>query len=282
MNTLSPCQLFAATAAVAMTGLASVVSADDVVVPNDWATVEGSSFLGSPLHLSPFGGQGSARYQQAYHAGQFDGVPGVMLVEAIVFRPDADHGHSYTPTTYADVQLHLSTTTVNPWNLSSFYEANVGADETLVFSGPLTLSCAAVSLPDGTMDFDIVITLDTPFRYDPEAGHLLIDLVNPHDTTETFWDYEPSASGAVGSLLGEADAETANWVSHSGGYVTRIVYGPVPCPSDVNADRLVGFTDLLAVLSSWGCTSCAEDIDGSGAVDFGDLLTVLAAWGPCP
>ncbi|MBT8485962.1 MAG: VCBS repeat-containing protein, partial [Phycisphaerae bacterium] len=53
-----------------------------------------------------------------------------------------------------------------------------------------------------------------------------------------------------------------------------------PPPQDVDLDGVVGFTDLLDVLGSWGlCIACPADTDFSGEVDFVDLLSVLAAWG---
>jgi plastocyanin len=55
------------------------------------------------------------------------------------------------------------------------------------------------------------------------------------------------------------------------------------CPGDVDDSGDVGFTDLLAVLSSWGpCPGCPEDIDDDDTVGFTDLLAVLSSWGPCP
>ncbi len=53
-------------------------------------------------------------------------------------------------------------------------------------------------------------------------------------------------------------------------------------PADVTADCIVGFDDLLAVLSSFGpCgdpSDCPEDVDGDGTVGFTDILEVLSAW----
>ncbi|NNF44234.1 MAG: hypothetical protein HKO59_07075 [Phycisphaerales bacterium] len=55
-----------------------------------------------------------------------------------------------------------------------------------------------------------------------------------------------------------------------------------PCPTDLDDDGATGFTDLLAILSSWGpCPDCPQDLDQSGDVGFTDLLGVLSSWGPC-
>jgi hypothetical protein len=50
---------------------------------------------------------------------------------------------------------------------------------------------------------------------------------------------------------------------------------------DINNNGLVGFGDVLAVLSAWGTTGpdVPEDLDGSGVVDFPDLLIVLSNYG---
>ena len=56
------------------------------------------------------------------------------------------------------------------------------------------------------------------------------------------------------------------------------------CYADATDDGIVGFADVLEVLSAWGEygeTCRLGDLDLSGTVDFGDLLIVLAAWGPC-
>jgi len=57
----------------------------------------------------------------------------------------------------------------------------------------------------------------------------------------------------------------------------------VPVVGDIDGDGMVGFDDLLLVLSAWGnCpappAACATDLDGNGAVGFADLVIVLANW----
>jgi hypothetical protein len=56
------------------------------------------------------------------------------------------------------------------------------------------------------------------------------------------------------------------------------------CPADLDADGLVGATDLSALLGAWGSTGTAAgdaDIDGDGSVGAADLAALLAAWGSC-
>jgi hypothetical protein len=74
-----------------------------------------------------------------------------------------------------------------------------------------------------------------------------------------------------------------------GGIVDRVDMGSyehVHCAQDIDGDGIVGFGDLLLVLSTWGpCPDppdpCAGDIDGNGDVGFSDLLEILTWWGPC-
>ncbi len=58
---------------------------------------------------------------------------------------------------------------------------------------------------------------------------------------------------------------------------------PGKCPWDLDANGVVGASDLLALLVSWGpCKGCPADFDGNGVVGASDLLALLVNWGPCP
>jgi hypothetical protein len=65
-----------------------------------------------------------------------------------------------------------------------------------------------------------------------------------------------------------------------------IEFTPPACP-DIDGDDVVGFSDLLVILSTWSpdpgsCPGCPGDVDGDDDVDFQDLLVILSEWGPCP
>ena len=55
----------------------------------------------------------------------------------------------------------------------------------------------------------------------------------------------------------------------------------VDCPGDTNGDGIVNFTDLNAVLASFGESGegIAGDVNGDGLVNFADLNAVLANFG---
>ena len=55
------------------------------------------------------------------------------------------------------------------------------------------------------------------------------------------------------------------------------------CPWDVTDDGLVGTSDLLILLGSWGTDPGGPpDFNGDGVVDAADLVELLGNWGPCP
>jgi hypothetical protein len=51
-------------------------------------------------------------------------------------------------------------------------------------------------------------------------------------------------------------------------------------PGDVDGDGFVGFSDVLAVIGSWGpCPGCPADLDGDGLAGFSDILIIIGNWG---
>jgi len=53
------------------------------------------------------------------------------------------------------------------------------------------------------------------------------------------------------------------------------------CDEDIDADGMVGSTDLLALLAAWGTDDAFADVDDNGVVETADLLQLLSVWGPC-
>lgn len=54
----------------------------------------------------------------------------------------------------------------------------------------------------------------------------------------------------------------------------------VPCPADVSGDGLIGVTDILLLLSDFGCLNqCDHDVDGDGVITVSDVLTILGQFG---
>ncbi|MEJ7711720.1 MAG: hypothetical protein WKF84_18105 [Pyrinomonadaceae bacterium] len=77
------------------------------------------------------------------------------------------------------------------------FSANRGADLMTVFAGPLS----SVQRRDGT--FDLLISFETPFDYNPRAGDLLLDVVISAPTGYTGSDlyFIAGASDDVSSVF---------------------------------------------------------------------------------
>jgi hypothetical protein len=200
-----------------LTRAASGDVASTTVAPANMAT-EDAAFGSGTL-------RGAYRVQLAYGSVHFP--PGALLITELRFRPDYQHGEAFSAT-LPDFQVSLSTTPRLPDGLSSTFDQNVGEDETVVFSGPLSISSAFVGPPEGPKAFDIVIPLTTPFVYAPGAGTLLVDIRNHQSSTASRLSGQArpddSASrvvGAVGSAAGGLD---------SGAEALQLVYFPTNEP----------------------------------------------------
>ncbi len=82
--------------------------------------------------------------------------------------------------------------------------------------------------------------------------------------------------GCIITLQVDCDSQGGTWL----GPGTSCDDCPVPVdPCDLDVDGVVGITDFLILLSSWGpCAKCQADFDGDGAVGIVDMLALLAQW----
>lgn len=165
----------------------------------------------------PLSSAGTIHWQQVYDDSFFGATP--LLIEGFGFRAQVDSSKSVG----ADFAVRMSTTSAEPGALSTTFAANVGADDTLVFSGPTTLT---------TVDGDFtLITLSTPFVYDPTLGNLLIEIEQDGVTTPfTYYDsYSVSPSGLQRIAIDSGSPVGTNW--GFGELVTLFEATPVPEPS---------------------------------------------------
>jgi hypothetical protein len=172
-----------------------------LTVPSTNKGTEGNSDNLYPLNGDPI------RYQQVIAASEFS--TGAGWITQFALRPDAASGAAFSET-LTNVQINLSTTKRPSNSLSKTFASNVGSDETVVSSGALALSSAFSGPDGGPKDFDIIITLKTPFWYDPSAGNLLIDVRNfsggrtsqldaqdAPDTTSRIWSLDVDSPTAA-------------------------------------------------------------------------------------
>lgn len=194
-----------------------------VVAPDGNATVEGNGANVFPFGIGVTGVIDSQRYQQVYDAADFGAVTSPMLITGIAFRPDGPQGSAFT-TTLRDVQVNMSTAGRGSGALSTTFSDNVGADDTVVYGrGSLALSSTNTTLADGTKAFDVRITFQTPFLYDPTRGNLLLDVRNYDGGVVPPLDFASVSTDSVARVLttvgGGVDSTSAS--NHdSGGLVT--------------------------------------------------------------
>ena len=164
-----------------------------LVAPNNLENSDAS--FGAGVFRAP-----GYRLQSVYGAIHFPPDIGLLITE-LRFRPDRAAGFAFS-TTVASIQVNLSTTTKDPDELSSTFASNVGSDDTVVFSGSLSLSSQFTGPVNGPKDFDMVIPLTTPFLYNPAAGNLLVEFRNFSGSTEASPLSGQAVLGDAASRLG--------------------------------------------------------------------------------
>src|SRR5262249_43189347 len=93
---------------------------------------------------------------------------------------------------FPDVEVRISTTQRGPDQLSTVFDENVGADDTVVYSGPLTGTASGGQFW-ATNKFGLGFVFAHQFLYDPRIGNLLFDLriLTPNTNTQ-LCNHEPS------------------------------------------------------------------------------------------
>ena len=193
------------------------------IVPGNLEKKEGNSNGGIPFNISYFG-VSSMRYQQVFAAGEFSSSE-PFLITQILFRPDTNMGEKFS-STLPFTQINLSTTSKAPDNLSTTFANNIGSDDTVVFSGRLSLNSAFTGQAKAPKDFDIAIDLTKPFLYDPKLGNLLLDARNFLGGTTTQFDAENTLGDSISRVF--INPFTSRVTADSSGLVTKFKIAAIP------------------------------------------------------
>ncbi len=155
----------------------------------------------------------SIHYQQVYAAQAFQGP--TQITSLTFFYAEQFAG----PTTMlsGNYQISLSTTTRPVDGLSPDLSANIGPDNTVIFSD---------NLGDVSTSPSVTISTTTPFTYDPRRGNLLLNIVVTNQTNQ------PNVTGVVGYL----DADD------TGSSMTRAY---------IRADLTGGIVDTIALVTKF-------------------------------
>lgn len=152
---LNPLTLVSAILGFTFLGSAlSEIQAAVITVPNKFAAQEGNSNNAVPFNFS-------SRYQQVYANSAFSSIVGPELITEILFRPDAQFGAAFS-STIPNIIINLSTTQFGPDGLNPVFANNVGSNNTVVYSGPLTLSSSFTGPPGGPKNFDMLLLCNLP------------------------------------------------------------------------------------------------------------------------
>jgi hypothetical protein len=263
--------------AVLIAGSAAITaSAEVIVAPNSLAAVDGN-FFGDTANVGPL------RYMQVYNASQFANLSGPALLTQFALRPDSIPGPSGPKTPI--YRVFASTTSRTVADLSTTFNTNLGADNTLVFEGPLALTTANLPGLGNTRQFDIVFPMTTSFPYDPAAGSLLLDFqIAGSSGTPIRRDAQtgdPNTTILTG--FGSATAVTGNKPGF--GFVTEFTFEPIPgtdvLPGDYDKNSVVDVADYIVWRSMTGQagSGLAADGDASGMIDDADYTIWRAHFG---
>jgi len=197
-------------------------AADFIVVPGSLQQTEGNSATTAPFDT----GSNSIRYQQVYAASEFSAInQGGGMIRQLTFRADGPSGRGFF-TTLQNVQIDFSTTSKQPDSLSPVFSENIGTDNLTVFGpGPLFIYSGAISPV-----FDILVTLDRPFYYNPAAGNLLLDVRNFAGGTTSFFDAERLTGDSVSSMFSSSVGSPTGTLE-TRGLVTGFYIDAIPEPS---------------------------------------------------
>ncbi|HUL73781.1 MAG TPA: PEP-CTERM sorting domain-containing protein [Vicinamibacterales bacterium] len=211
---------------------APALASSFVVVPNNRASTAGNG----TDSVGP-GAEPDTRFQELYGGGQFLPIGSPILIDQFAWR--VAPGTGVFDATFANVDLYMSTSPRFP-NLnggasalmSETFADNVGPDNTLVYHGPVTMVSPGCAGP-APCPFDLVVTLQTPFFYDPLQGRLLLDfrVSGIFGVVHSFWDDDDygggfgsiaSVGGPLGAIAGDFSAS---------GDITQFRYTAVPEPA---------------------------------------------------
>jgi hypothetical protein len=136
----------------------------------------------------PFGCAYTTNYQQVYTSSVFSGP--ITITNLEFYNTQVNFGA--TQMNSGTWTISLSTTSAD-WNsLSGTFATNLGADNTVVFSGDLSQPWAFGNT--------LVINLSTPFTYDPANGNLLMT-VSASGTSDTFGQIYFDSNGYNGGAF---------------------------------------------------------------------------------
>lgn len=150
------------------------------------------------------------RYQQLIDGDEL----GAGSIDSLAFRLDEGESSDFGPLTYGGMKVKLSSTTTTAGTLSDSFDANRGPDETLVFSGDLTMGATVSGSTPHPFDFEIPI--EAPFEFQGGSRNLLVDISVDDCPPDAPGFFDADTSGLSRAFAWDKDSATAENVSGVG------------------------------------------------------------------
>ncbi len=228
------------------------ISTGTRVVPGSWFNNSGTS-------SSVVGVSATNRFQELIGPQQFG--TGTLIINQIAFR--AYPGTGPLNLTIANLTVNMSTSPLYPNTdngrplMSTTFANNIGSDNTVVFSGPKNITSPGCTGPS-PCPFDMVISLSTPFVYNPTLGSLLIDFQSTglNGTAGAFDDalFPFPPGGGIATVGGTVGSATGTLVYM--GHVLQVGY--TGCSYGLNSPgqtfTAAGGTANVSVNTPVGCS----------------------------
>lgn len=131
----------------------------------------------------------------------------------------------------------------------------------------------------GTYNLDLVFNVSNP----PTTG-----LLNIGGNVFEVPDSPGSYTTTIAGLAADGQDQTIGAFftdlpscSSSADLTTWTAPEPCTCPGDLDGDGIIGVSDTLEILASFGCvgSDCVGDIDGDTIVGVSDILQLLSVFG---
>ncbi len=161
--------------------------------------------------------------------------------------------------------------------IAKFLADDGAADDRFGFSvaisGPTAIVGAYVDDDNGNWS-------GSAYLFDATTGRQITKLLPDDGAADDLFGVSVAISGAT-AIVG-AYLDDDNGTDSGSAYLFDASF----CPWDLDDNEVVGVSDLLSLLGSWGpCPpkgDCPADFDNSGDVGVKDLCILLGNWGPCP
>jgi hypothetical protein len=214
--------------ALVLVATCSAAFGSTIVIPN-----ANTSAVGNQVD-NPSPGPENIRSQELLGSGQFASVGGPLLIHQLSLRTYPGTGP--LDLSVSLLNLYLSTSPKFPNGnasglMSVTFADNIGPDNTLVYSGPVTFTSPGCAGP-GVCPFDLNILFTVPFLYNPAQGRLLLDFhLTGFTTVMGTLDAVSFSSpgGSVASVNGQLDAAVGAF--NFSGDIVQLGFTAVPEPA---------------------------------------------------